>query len=101
MTSAWRGLLLGALAARAAAAPCDVTDFGAKGDNITEDTGAVAAALEACAGGSVLLPAGRVFLLRPIELPSNTTLIIDGDVQAWQDLETWPNSTVRYCSVSP
>ena len=74
---------------------------GARGDNRTEDTAAVAAALAACSGGTVLLPAGRVFLLRPIELPSHTTLLLEGDIQAWLDYRTWPNSTVRYCTITP
>ena len=75
--------------------------FGAKGDNTTEDTAAVRAALAACSpGGLVLLPAGHVFLLRPIELPSNVELRVEGDIQGWTDIETWPNSTVRLCSVT-
>ena len=45
----------------------------------------MAAALAACAGGRVLLPSGKVFLLRPIELPSHTTLLLEGDIQAWLD----------------
>ena len=37
---------------------CDVTKFGAKGDNRTKDTAALNAAIAACAGGgTVLLPA--------------------------------------------
>jgi polygalacturonase len=43
-----------------------VEDFGAKGDNKTEDTAAVSAALAACS--SVLLPAGHTFLLRPVSV---------------------------------
>ena len=72
-----------------AAAPCNVMDSryagGAKGDNTTEDTASVASALATCAGGRVLLPAGNVFLLRPLELPSRTTLLLEGDIQAWLD----------------
>ena len=36
-----------------------------------------------------------------MELPSNTELRIDGDVQAWQHISTWPNSSFRHCPVSP
>ena len=75
--------------------------FGAKGDNRTEDTAAVRAALRACApGGVVLLPAGHVFLLRPLELPSHVELRVEGDIQAWTNIETWPNSTHRRCPVT-
>ena len=49
----------------------------------------------------MLLPRGRVFLLRPVELPSHTTLLLEGDVQAWLDYKTWPNSTVRFCHITP
>jgi hypothetical protein len=41
---------------------CNVLDHGAKGDNATEDTAAVASALRACVGGTVVLPAGHTFL---------------------------------------
>jgi hypothetical protein len=41
---------------------CNVLDYGAKGDNATEDTAAVASALRACVGGTVVLPAGHTFL---------------------------------------
>lgn len=34
---------------------CDVTDFGAKGDNRTKDTDAVKQAIASCAGGGVIL----------------------------------------------
>ncbi len=81
---------------------CNVLDYGAAGDNRTEDTAAVVAALAACApGGTVLLPKGHTFLLRPIELPSHIELRIEGDIQAWAGIDTWPNSTVRFCFVSP
>ena len=62
---------------------------------------AVAATLRACAGGTVVLPKGHTFLLRPVELVSNTHLIIEGDIQAWGDVDTWPNSTLRLCATSP
>ena len=78
---------------------CNVMDFGAVGDNATEDTAAVAAALAAC--DTVLLPKGYVFYLRPIELSSNQHLIIDGDVAAWRDIWTWPNSTNKVCATTP
>ena len=60
-----------------------------------------AAAFEACTGGTVLIPAGYRFLLRPVELPSATHIRIEGDVLAWTDMHSWPNSTVRRCPISP
>ena len=76
--------------------------WNAKGDNITEDTAAVAAALAACSpGGTVLLPAGHVFYIRPVRLPSYSTLQIDGDIAGWRDIQTWPNSTTKRCPTTP
>jgi polygalacturonase len=88
---------------------CNVLDYGAVGDNVTEDTSAVAAAIAACAGsgggtgdgGIALLPANRTYLLRPVQLPSHSVLQIDGDISAWPDLDTWPNSTLRQCATTP
>jgi len=79
------------------AASCDVVDdFGAVGDNRTEDTAAVQAALRSCK--KVVLRAGHTFLLRPIELLSHNHLEINGNVAAWREIETWPNSTNKLCS---
>ena len=84
---------------------CDVLEYGAVGDNATEDTAAVAAALADCGGrfGTVVLPAEHVFLLRPIRIPSRVTLRIDGDIAAWRDIASWPNATVskKLCNTSP
>ena len=49
----------------------------AVGDNRTEDTAAVLAALASCS--SVTLPEGHTFLLRPVQLRSHSELIIDGE----------------------
>ena len=81
------------------ATTCDVREFGALGDNVTEDTLAVAAALRACQ--TVVLPAGHTFLLRPVRLPSNSHLIVDGDIAAWRDIYSWPNSTHKKCATTP
>ena len=84
---------------------CNVlgAEFGAKGDNSSEDTDAVRRALRSCAGGggTVLLPAGHTFLLRPLELPSHTTLRVEGNIAGWRDIATWPNSTTKRCPVTP
>jgi galacturan 1,4-alpha-galacturonidase len=79
---------------------CDVvSDFGAVGDNHTEDTAAVASALKACS--TVLIPGGHTFLLRPVEIPSHRHLVIDGTVAAWRDIWSWPNSSHKLCTTSP
>ena len=80
----------GSVAAGDSSAACNVLDYGAKGDNRTEDTAAVVAALNKCEGGVVLLPRGHTFLLRPIQLLSHTHLQIEGDIQAWGTISTWP-----------
>ena len=79
---------------------CDVVrDFGAVGDNATEDTAAVAAAMASCA--LVHLPAGFTFLLRPVQLQSHSILNIEGNVVAWPEIATWPNSTDKMCPTTP
>lgn len=91
--------------ARSATAPlrvCDVTAYGAVGDNATEATAAVQRAVADCAGGgTVLLPAPGIFLLRPVQLFSGVELRIEGTVAAWRNRTTWPNSTFQVCPCSP
>ena len=85
---------------------CDVTAFGAVGDNQTEATTAFSAAITACQGrGAVRVPPG-LFLLRPVRLLSHTDLVLlPGAVLiawggvGWQN--GWPNSTTRTCKASP
>ena len=90
------------LAAASSAADCSIRDHGAAGDNKTEDTAALAAALAACArgggGGAVVVPAGT-YLIRPVELPSYTSLVLQpgSTLAAWPDRYTWPNSTNKPC----
>jgi len=77
-------LLSGALAQ---AKEYDITQFGATGDDLSDDTAAIEKALAQCAadgGGRVLIPAGTFILSRhgvesPIlEAPSNTTIQGEG-----------------------
>lgn len=87
---------------------CDVTRFGARGDNRTEATSAFRAAIEACAGkvgGAVVVPPGT-YLLRPVELVSHTALVIQpgATLLAWPGVgwqAGWPNSTSETCTASP
>eukprot|EP00935_MAST-01C_sp_MAST-1C-sp1_P000853 g853.t1 len=86
---------------------CDVTQYGAVGDNKTEATSSFTAAIRACQGRSaVIVPAPGAYLIRPVELLSHTMLIIEPGAMlvawggvGWQN--GWPNSTTRTCSASP
>jgi polygalacturonase len=58
---------------------CRITDHGARGDGVTLNTDAIAAAIGACAhagGGRVVVPRG-VFLTGPIELKSRIDLHLE------------------------
>ena len=77
VTCAALTLQLCALASPAAAwKRVNVEDFGAKGDNATDNTEAFRAALRAVAagGGEVLVPAAKVYQTAPINLTSNVVL---------------------------
>ena len=88
-----------------AVSPCLVTSYGAVGDNRTEDTAAVGAALLACGGYGaarpIVFPAPGVYYIRPLIIPSATELIIEegeagadaegleiGVMQKWRHHET-------------
>ncbi len=58
-----------------------VTAYGAAGDGVTDDTGALQRAVDACAGdggGRVVIPAGAVCLTGAFALKSNVELHIEG-----------------------
>lgn len=58
----------------------NVLDYGAVGDGQTEDTLALQTAIQAChqaGGGTVLLPGGRTFISRQLELLSHVNLHIE------------------------
>jgi polygalacturonase len=82
-------LRAGALAALAAAAPVfDVTQFGAVGDGVHEDTAAVRATFAAAAQAgpsTVVFPAGKTFLTGAFNLSSDLVVLIQGKVLAYPD----------------
>ena len=78
-----------------AAPVCNVMDHGAKGDGVSEDTAAIAAAVRACSGGgggTVLLPEGGRFLSYPFNLTTNIHLAVRGVLlgPSVPDLARWP-----------
>ena len=70
----------------------NVEDFGAKGDNATDNTKAFRAALLAVAagGGEVLVPAAKVYQTAPINLTSNVVLRVEGTMRAVTDRDKFP-----------
>jgi len=77
---------------------CSVLEFGAVGDNRTEATAAVLAAIAACS--TVVFPAPGAFLLRPIKLDAhdNLTLVVEpgATLVAWPDPDTWNANATRF-----
>jgi polygalacturonase len=83
--------------AAAAAAPSwprvSVLDFGAVGDNATDNTAALRAALafvKAAGGGEVVVPAPGVFKSGPFNLSSNVRLTVDGTIFGIEDASLFP-----------
>ena len=35
-----------------------------------------------------------------MEIPSHTWLQVEGDIAAWRDIKTWPNSTNKVCPIT-
>ena len=70
---------------------CNILNFGAVGDNRTEDTAAFALAIASCS--IVTLPSPYSFLIRPVKLDAhdNLTLIIEkgATLVGWSDIDTW------------
>lgn len=73
-----------------------ITDYGAKGDGITDDAAAIQKAIIACSesgGGKVVVPAGHTFLCSPFKLASyvelhlepNSCLLANPDESVYQE----------------
>jgi len=71
----------------------NIIDFGAVGDNATDNSLAIQSTIDHCArngGGKVLIPAGKIFLSGPFDLKSNIELYLErGSV-----LKALPNEKV-------
>ncbi|WP_328657859.1 right-handed parallel beta-helix repeat-containing protein [Streptomyces sp. NBC_00334] len=75
----------------------NVKDFGAKGDNVTDDTAAIQAALDACLmGGIVYLPAGGYRTSAPLTIPPAVTL-----QSTHTNLMTVVGLTDPFCYIKP
>lgn len=83
---------------RTGASSCSVRDFGAEGNNRTDDTSAIQAALRSCAkNGNVVFPSPGLYLTKPFVIPhaaQNLTIVVQAGatVVAWGDIKTWPRS---------
>ncbi|MFC7574283.1 glycosyl hydrolase family 28-related protein [Klenkia terrae] len=61
-----------------------VTDMGAVGDGVTDDTAAVQAALDSAGrGDTVLLPAGRTFVQTRVLTVANAGVTVTGGGPCW------------------
>lgn len=63
---------------------CSVTDFGAKGDNVTEDTSAIQKALNSCQ--TVTFPAPGKYLTRSLSLTQSNQDVV---VQSGATIVCW------------
>jgi len=68
-----------------------VEDYGAVGDNATDNTDAFRSALLAVAGGGeVVVPASKIFQTAPVNLTSNVVLRVEGTMRAVEDKSKFP-----------
>ena len=72
---------------------CDVTTFGARGDNATDDHDAIARALASPTCASVVLPSPGLFLSRPLDLSAAAahSLVIEpgAALVIWRNRSSW------------
>jgi polygalacturonase len=77
-----------------------ISDFGAVGDGVTDNTDAFTNAIEQCYknnGGKVIVPAGK-FLTRPIRLKSNVNLHLENGsvIMLIDNFTDWPAIKSRW-----
>ena len=85
-------LLLVAAPTSSAWLTASVVDFGAVGDNATDNTAAFRAAIAAvvaAGGGEVIVPAPGLFKTLPVNLSSNMRLRVDGEMWALENRSEW------------
>ena len=79
--------------------PCDVTKYGAVGDNKTEDTRALQLVLDNTSCSPVVLPAPGAFLSRALNLSlmSGRTLLIEAGAElvVWRDPKTYSTTAAN------
>jgi polygalacturonase len=97
------GLLLSFLVHGVLAGPIfDVLEYGAKGDNTTDDSSAIAAAFKDCSaasGGTVLFRSGHVFRTGPVAITCNDSVIMiepGATLMARDTTDGWPYGLDRY-----
>ncbi|WP_088102791.1 glycoside hydrolase family 28 protein [Halalkalibacter urbisdiaboli] len=78
----------------------DITEFGAKGDAVTDNSSAFATAIEECSkqgGGTVVVPAGT-YVTGPITLKSHMTLQVEAGATVLfkHDFEAYPAVKTRW-----
>ena len=81
----------GTVGPAAAPAPCDAASFGARGDNATDDTAALTAALASPACSSLVLRAPGLFLSRALDLSAASARALV--IEAGAALVVWRNRT--------
>lgn len=90
--------LLALLALATPAKLCSVLDYGARGDNVTEDTPFLQAAIDACTPGTTIFPSPGKYLSRSLNLTgkSNIELVIEAGAALvlWSDIDTYNASGV-------
>lgn len=83
----------------AGASVCDVTKYGAVGNNITEDTASIQAAIDACKSnpGTVVFPPPGKYMSRALNVSASSGLTLDiqsgATLVAWPNIDTWNAST--------
>ena len=96
--SALSSILLLSLVRPLGARVCNVRDYGARGDNATEDTLAIQRALDACSPGVTVLPAPGLYLSRALNLAGKSDIEVriaaGATLMLWPHVDSWNASGV-------